>query len=142
MNILIDGLFALDSTLVLLLSSLCVLVLNLILLRRNRNRQADAELVRALQRDLRALTSASVGMGERVMDMERRQRVAPASPVAPPVSPLPAASKKPAFPLRPYESAIRLVQQGAGVDELVSSCGISISEAELIRTMHRLDKAG
>jgi len=141
MNILIESLLTLNSTLLLLLFSLCVLLLNLVLLRRNRKHQADAKVVRALQRDLRALTSASVGMGEHVMDMERRQRAAPATAQTPVVTPQTSTkTSRQTFPARPYESAIRLVQQGAGVEELISSCGLSTSEAELIRTMHSFDK--
>ena len=140
MNVFIEWINTLDSSTVLLVSSLFILVVNLLLLRRNRKQQVNTEVVHALQRDLRALTSASVGMGERVMDMERRQRH-----MTKRVEPQPVQKVEPANPTitlnQPYENAIRLAQQGVKAEELVKTCGLSTSEAELIATMHRLEKA-
>lgn len=37
---------------------------------------------------------------------------------------------------RPYSNAIKMVQKGASVEDLVSICGLSKNEAELISTIH------
>ncbi len=132
MNLWTDFLQNLDVATVLLAGSLTLLLLNLFLLRRYRNRKADSEMVKSLQRDLRALTSAAVGMGERVLKVERHQRQL--------------AERQEHMDIfepanQPYENAIRMVQQGAKAEDLIKNCGLSTSEAELISIMHRLDKA-
>lgn len=90
------------------------------------------EVIASLRQDLRALTSAAVGVGGRVLDVERRQRRL--------------AERQDQLDLydsanQPYEQAIRLVHKGADVDELVDICGLNRGEAELIRMLHRLDKS-
>ncbi len=42
---------------------------------------------------------------------------------------------------RPYGQAMKLVEGGANVDELVASCGLSRGEAELVASLYRLEKA-
>ncbi len=37
---------------------------------------------------------------------------------------------------RPYTQAIQMVQHGADVDELISNCGLTRGEAELISMLH------
>ena len=37
---------------------------------------------------------------------------------------------------RPYTQAIQMVQHGADVDELISNCGLTRGEAELIAMLH------
>ncbi len=104
-----------------------------LVLRRQRQqlRRQDA-LIAALRQDLRALTTAAVGVGERVLETEQRQRRL--------------AERQDQLDLydaanQPYEQAIRLVQKGADVEELVEICGLNRGEAELIRMLHRLDKS-
>jgi len=43
---------------------------------------------------------------------------------------------------RSYAHAIRMVQKGAGVDELVASCGNHRGEAELLLRVHGMAQAG
>jgi hypothetical protein len=57
-------------------------------------------------------------------------RPAPAAaPVAPPPSVTPSGA-------RGYEMAIRMARGGAGIDEIVASCGTTRSEARLLRRLH------
>ena len=42
---------------------------------------------------------------------------------------------------RPYGRAIQLVHNGAGIDELVETCRLTRSEAELIVMLHRVEMA-
>lgn len=41
-----------------------------------------------------------------------------------------------------YEIAIRLARGGASREELMASCGLSVSEAELVRRLHAGSEAG
>lgn len=113
--------------------STCVMLFaTLLLLRSRRELSGQVQDIKTLQRDMRAITAAAIGVGERVLEIERRQRrlverqdqldiYDPAN--------------------QPYEQAVQMVQTGSNVTELVDVCGLSESEAELISLMHRLEKA-
>jgi uncharacterized protein HemX len=94
-------------------------------------RQLRKEVMQ-LRNDIRALTTASVGVGGRVLELERRQRRL--------------AQRQEEFDLyesanQPYEHAIAMARKGADVKEIEDMCGVSRNEAELIQMMHRLEKA-
>lgn len=98
-------------------------------LRQNR---LNKTLFKQTQNDLRALINASVGMGARMLEVERRQRRL--------------AERQEQLDIydsanQSYEQAIRMVKNGSKKTELVDICGLSETEAELIKIMHRFDKA-
>ena len=43
---------------------------------------------------------------------------------------------------RMYHQAIRMIRNGAGVDELMATCGLVRSEAELLILLHRQNDKG
>lgn len=116
-----------------LIVSLGLLLVALSLLRRQQMQaRTHAELLQRTRNDLRALISASLGMGERMREVERRQRRL--------------AERQEQLDIydaanQPYEQAIRMVKNGSKTEELVDICGLSETEAELIKIMHRFDKA-
>lgn len=122
-----------DASSWVLIVSLALLLLTLPLLyRRQTQTQLNTELLQRTQNDLRALISASLGMGERMIDVEHRQRRL--------------AERQEQLDIydaanQPYEQAIRMAQNGSKTKELVDICGLSETEAELIKIMHRFDKA-
>jgi len=117
--------------------------------------------LKQVHNELKALTTTSLGLGGHVLALERQQPhsinrptakprqklqpvVKPRSAPQPVVKPKP--NPQPRFDVyesgnQPYDHAIFLAQQGKGVHEITSICGISQSEAELIIMMHRLDQA-
>lgn len=129
-------------------SVVVVLVMSLSSIRRQRNLQKDQALsMQSLQRDLRALANAAVGVGGRVLEIERHQRKSPVAAVTQQQT-APQQASYPNAPVefysssnQPYEQAIHMAQTGATVDDIVNVCGLSKSEAELVSMMHRLDKA-
>lgn len=131
----------------LMMSVIAVLVMSLSSFRRQRKLQERQSLsMQSLQRDLRALANAAVGVGGRVLEIERNQRKHPAivtmqeQPKTQPdmtTAPVEFYSSS----NQPYEQAIRMAQTGASVDDIVNVCGLSKSEADLVCMMHRLDKA-
>ena len=129
----------------LLIALAAVMVISLISINRQRKIQQQQSLtMQMLQRDLRALANAAVGVGGRVLEIERQQRKRPqVIQVQEPVkTSAPATSIEYITPgNQPYEKAIRMVQSGATVKDIVNVCGLSKSEAELVTMMHRLDKA-
>ncbi len=135
----------LNSTEWLMLSVVVVLMISLFSIKRQRKQQELQSLsMQSLQRDLRALANAAVGVGGRVLEIERNQRKHPAVVVAPPQE-QPVATAAPVEfynpSSQPYEQAIHMAKTGASIDDIVNVCGLSKSEAELISMMHRLDKA-
>jgi hypothetical protein len=84
--------------------------------------------VGTLERDLQALCAGVRGWGDAVVRLEGRvHRVS---------------ERQDELALREpdqgvYLQAIRLVQQGAGVEDLVASCALPQSEAELLYALHR-----
>ncbi|MDH5778243.1 MAG: DUF2802 domain-containing protein [Gammaproteobacteria bacterium] len=122
----------LQNSWVILALSVCALLVSVLFLIRSRRELAGRvkEIV-TLQRDIRAITAAAIGVGERVLELERRQkRLTERQDTMDIYDPA----------NQPYEQAIRMVQTGSDVTELVDICGLSESEAELITLMHRLDK--
>lgn len=125
------------ASMLVLTGSVVILFSSLFLLRHlsATQRQHD-EIVSHLKRDMRALTKAAVSVGERVMEVERRQRHLAENKAPDDVYNLDsfdAANQS-------YEQAIRMAQNGAGQDELANVCGLSSNEAELISMLHRWDK--
>lgn len=98
---------------------------------RAESRAAMREIER-LQQELRALCSGAVGLGDHLRQLERglkglnerHDRLELKDPGE-----------------RPYAQAIRLVHNGAGANEIADTCGLTRSEAELIRMLHGVDKA-
>jgi len=93
--------------------------------------------------DLKALTTTSLGIGGRLLEIERRQRriiekqknEAHSQTTPQAVVDLYESANQ------PYDHAIHLAQHGKEVEEIVSICGISQNEAELIIMMNRLEQA-
>ena len=118
--------------LILTMSGLVLLVSALLLIRSRNKLAKHLHEIRNLQHDIRAITAAAIGVGERVLELERRQRRLSERQeqldIYDPAN-------------QPYEQAIHMVKNGADTQELVDMCGISESEAELVALMHRLDQA-
>ena len=117
--------------LILAVSSVFFLLSSLLMLRGRHKFSKSLHEIQTLQRDIRAITAAAIGVGERVLEIERRQRRL--------------AERQEQLDIydsanQPYDQAISMARNGADVDELVDICGISESEAELLTLMHRLDQ--
>ncbi|MAT64037.1 MAG: sporulation initiation inhibitor protein soj [Gammaproteobacteria bacterium] len=87
----------------------------------------------ALQGDLAALTRASVGAGEHLMQVEHRVRR---------LSERQNQTEMRAGGDRPYQQAIQLVQGGADAEALIRQCGLTRGEADLVVMLHGVAHAG
>ena len=114
------------------LASLVFLFSALLMIRGRRQLKTQMGELKIIQKDIRAITAAALGVGERVLELDRRQRQL-------------SERQEQSYLYDPanqsYEQAIRMVQSGAQPAELVDVCGLSENEAELISLMHRLDEA-
>ena len=69
--------------------------------------------------EIMAIATRTVTLAERLEDSEQRRTSAPAAGTAP-----------------SYQIAIRLAKSGAPREEIMSSCGLSRQEAELVQRLH------
>lgn len=95
-------------------------------------RQETHLLIKALRNENHAMGSGAIGMGHRLVEvekrlnstMERQMEIEQRDPGS-----------------LPYAYAVRLVEMGASVDDLVNNCGLARVEAELITLVHSELKA-
>ena len=129
-----------DLSAVLLSAATCVIVITFVLIHSAKQRRArtpeqglrgDIEALRrdieALQDDISALCSGANGVGMHLSKIDRQlMRVN---------------ERQDQFELRDsvhseYDQAVRMIQRGAGIDEIVSQCNLARAEAELLSRLH------
>lgn len=98
-------------------------------LRISRQREQQLQtMVRSLATEVGGLCSGAVGMGDRLLQLEQRIRQI--------------AERQDRLDMNDnkgdnlYGQAIRLVQNGASQQDLMVSCGLTLSEAQLIVMLH------
>ncbi|MCV6587869.1 MAG: DUF2802 domain-containing protein [Marinobacterium sp.] len=106
--------------------SLAVAVLLWHRLRQHKARHRA--LIDVLRNEIQAMTSSSIGMGKRLVDIEQRLNHTAEKQ-------LELANKDPG--VLAYNQAARLMEMGADVDDLVKDCGIGRPEAELMALLHK-----
>jgi hypothetical protein len=79
---------------------------------------SEAQLAEA-RAEITAIATRTASLAERLEDSEQRRTPTPAPTAAP-----------------SYQIAIRLARSGAPREELMSSCGLSRQEAELVQRLH------
>jgi hypothetical protein len=111
-----------------LLLSVISLVIALKSLARTREYSLQAEkLYQRLSKELAVSSSGSVGMGQRLLAMEKRLQSEPKS-----------AQKIDYYndeDFQPYSQAAQLFKMGLDSDEVARRCGLSRAEASLIQMM-------
>lgn len=92
----------------------------------------NEELIQLLQADVSAVCSGALGLGEHLAQLEKRahqmyQRQEKIEMRAP--------------NSQSYRHAMKLVDKGANLDEVIADCGLARGEAELVALAHRIKKA-
>lgn len=117
------------TILALVLVSIAALIITTMLwLRIRRQEKRHQVLINVLRNEIQGMTGSSIGMGKRLMTVEQKLDIA--------------VEKQHELENRDpgvlaYNQAARLMEMGAGVDDLVKSCGIGRPEAELMALLHR-----
>jgi len=101
------------------------------LTRLRRKLVAQTDLIETIKNDVRALFSGSVGEDTRIYKLEQRTRR---------MKERQEQLENSNHADRPYEQAIRMVQKGTSVEDLMSVCHLSKGEADLIIMMHGENK--
>lgn len=125
MTLLETGLF------ICLLVSAAALAIALFTFKRLRIQALDTEkLIQRLTREVAASSSGSVGMGQRLLAMEKRLQVS--------------GDKKPEKidyynddEFQPYSQAAQLFKMGMDAEEVARRCGLSRAEASLLEMMQK-----
>lgn len=111
-----------------LILSVTALVLALKSLRRTREQQAHTDkLFHKLTKEMALSSSGAVGMGQRLLAMEKNLQAAPK-----------AAQKIDYYndeDFQPYSQAAQLFKMGLDAEEVARRCGLSRAEASLIQMM-------
>lgn len=105
-------------------------LLHLRRMKRRINRQE--QLLKSLESDMQAVCHGARGMGDAVVQLEQRLRKM--------------TERQDSLDMREpdnrvYTQAIKLAHTGASVEELVSTCGLARSEAELVHLLHQSDES-
>ncbi len=95
------------------------------LIVQQRNYEA---LLNVLRNEIRITNSGAMGMGRRLKQVEQRLNISVEKQ-------LELENRDPGA--LAYNQAAKLMEMGAAVDDLVSSCGIARPEAELMALLHR-----
>jgi hypothetical protein len=115
------------------LLSLLALVSCVVLFKRMRQYERRQQaLVGLLRNEIQAITSSSIGMGRRVVEIEQKLNNTAEKQ-------LELENRDPGA--MAFNQAARLMEMGANVDDLVESCGIGRPEAELMALLHQELKA-
>ncbi|SFC17072.1 Protein of unknown function [Marinospirillum celere] len=106
-------------------------------IRRLKGRLDEARhethlLIKALRNESHAMGSGAIGMGHRLVEVEKRLNSTVERQME-------MEQRDPGS--LPYAYAVRLVEMGASVDDLVNNCGLARVEAELITLVHTELKA-
>lgn len=94
---------------------------------QQHQRQYEA-LINVLRNEIQAMTSSSIGMGHRLLEIENKLNMTAEKQQE-------LANRDPG--VLAYNQAARLMEMGADVDDLVKNCGIGRPEAELMALLHK-----
>lgn len=111
-----------------LLSVVSSLAAVYVFIRLNRQERRFRALINVLRNEIHVMTNSSIGMGKRLVAVEHKLNLT--------------VDKQQELENRDpgvmaYNQAARLMEMGAGVDDLVKSCGIGRPEAELMALLHK-----
>lgn len=113
--------------------SITALLLSSLALLRTRKQVEEAnKLSQRIARDLALANSGSVGMGQRLLAMEKRLKEAPAN--------APKIDYHNDEEFQPYSQAAQLFNLGLDSEEVARRCGLSRAEASLMEMMQKANR--
>lgn len=130
---MIPVIFLESGVVVCLLLSATALVIAIVYAKRSQQQlQASAELMEKISRDLAVANAGAVGMGQRLIALEKRLREQEAQPSLQPVDDYSGDDE-----FRTYTEAVRLFRSGLSSEEVARRCGLSRAEASLMEVMQQ-----
>jgi len=106
----------------------CLLAIYALVIKRSvtLSERATVDLVDELSKEIQGISHGSMGVGRKVLMLEKQIELLEAR--------IEEMQKNDPSKVS-YSEAARLVELGAGVDDLMNSCGISRPEAELVSAL-------
>lgn len=124
-----------NALLVLISAVLFLAMINLLLWQHKKNRRVTVSQPKSssnqMSHDLAALNAGSIGLGERLLRIERNQKI-----LAQKIEQLELHNSSDSS----YSQAINLVKQGINKQDLMETCELSETEAGLLMVMHKNKK--
>ena len=120
--------FGLLATAVISVIALIIAMLSLKYVRRQA--ETNEKLIQKLMREVAASSNGAVGMGQRLLAMEKRLQAEAAKP----------AEKIDYYnddEFQPYSQAAQMFKMGMDCDEVARRCGLSRAEASLLEMMQK-----
>lgn len=116
-----------------LIVSVLALIFAYLALTRSQKQLTEAhKLSQRIARDLALATSGSVGMGQRLLAMEKRLKEAPQN--------APKIDYHNDEEFQPYSQAAQLFKLGLESEEVARRCGLSRAEASLMEMMQKANR--
>lgn len=134
---MLESILALEMASIVMLCTSCASLMALLLSVKNsgaikKQIKQQRAINRRLSEDNRALSKSAVGMGQKVLETERQLNNVLKKQFS-------ILNSKPEHPS--YDQANRLIQMGASEHDLVSNCGFSHGEAELLLSLNKQSKS-
>jgi hypothetical protein len=130
---MLESILALEVSSIVMVCASSLSIIALIVSIKNgrtlaKQKKQQIQISRRLKEDNRAISKSAIGMGQKVLETERRLNAVLKKQYA-------ILNSKPEHPS--YDQANRLIKMGASEDDLVSSCGFSHGEAEVLLSLNK-----
>jgi hypothetical protein len=130
---MLESILALEVSSIVMVCASSLSIIALIVSIKNgrtlaKQKKQQIQISRRLKEDNRAMSKSAIGMGQKVLETERRLNAVLKKQYA-------ILNSKPEHPS--YDQANRLIKMGASEDDLVSSCGFSHGEAEVLLSLNK-----
>jgi transcriptional regulator of NAD metabolism len=130
---MLESILALEVSSIVMVCASSLSIIALIVSIKNgrtlvKQKKQQVQVSQRLKEDNRAMSKSAIGMGQKVLETERRLNAVLKKQYA-------ILNSKPEHPS--YDEANRLIKMGASEDDLVSSCGFSHGEAEVLLSLNK-----
>ena len=123
------------ALILIILSTVCLctlFALTYIYIRFQKMFSKQDEVIQIIQEDLSAVCNGALGVGQHLAKLEQKSKL-----MTQQIDKI----EMQEAPERSYKQAIKMVRNGADVDQIMMDCGLAQGEAELVLLSENIDKA-
>ena len=123
------------ALILIILSTVCLctlFALTYITVRFQKMFNKQDEVLQIIQEDLSAVCNGALGVGQHLAKLEKKSKL-----MTQQIDKI----EMQEAPERSYKQAIKMVRNGADVDQIMMDCGLAQGEAELVLLSENIDKA-
>jgi len=122
------------ALILIILSTVCLctlFALTYIYIRFQKMFSKQDEVIQIIQEDLSAVCNGALGVGQHLAKLEQKSKL-----MTQQIDKI----EMQEAPERSYKQAIKMVRNGADVDQIMMDCGLAQGEAELVLLSENIDK--